>query len=482
MGGGYYSQDVAAQLRSGTRRYDWNTAASPGAQPRVVHPALNPLGKRREVNNETPIVVALDVTRSRGDDTKQVYAKLPVIMGLIELEGYVKGPGIGFAAVGDADADRAPLQVSQFEADNRMDENLERFWIEEGGGGTGQESYELCAYFYSRTNCVRLARGDGKKGYFFFVGDEGFYPNVSKSQVKRLIGDDLAEDMPSREAFRRLQEKFHVFLVYPKKTVEERRSDIDAEIRARVVAAGGQYDHVDIRASLLWNNRNDLDLHVVPPSAEEVYFGHKKSACGGWLDVDMNVMGDTIKPVENVRWSQGSAPPGVYRVYVQNFRYYEAPTEPTPFRVELDIGGEVQHLEGVIAPHHTGASSNTTVAEFQYDPNRNRPPAAQDDQYKQYSDEVVLGQWASVIPREHILRIDDARSIHDVLLGALAIASGSRDLPTYLADLRRRGATDVQVAQIGGTLQTLAPPNVGGEVVGDVPAGAPGRPGRSKRL
>lgn len=483
MGGGYYSQDVATELRSGTRAYTWSTPAA-AATTRAVHEALNPFGKRREVNNETPIVVALDVTRSRGDDTKLVYDKLPVMMGLIELEGYVKNPGISFAAIGDADADRAPLQVGQFEADNRLDEALERFWIEEGGGGTGQESYELCAYFYSRTNCVRLASGTGKKGYFFFVGDEGFYPTVSKRHVKRLIGDDLDEDLDAGEAFRRLQEKFHVYLVFPNKPLEDRRKDIDAEIKARVVAAGGQYDHVDIRASLLWNNTNDLDLHLVPPSGEEIYFGHKQSACGGWLDVDMNVRGDTIKPVENVRWAKGHAPAGHYKLYVQNYRYYSSPEAATPFRVELEVGGEVKQFDGTIPAGCTGFQSNQVIAEFDYDPAAKHTPAAQDDHYKQYTDDVVLGQWATVIPKAHILRIDDPRSMVDVLLGALAIATGSRDLAGYVADLERRAVPRPTIDAIASTLSTLAPPDVGGEAIGDVPRAAAGasRPGRTKRL
>src|SRR5204863_8435113 len=136
-----------------------------------------------------------------------------------ELKGYIENPGISFCAVGDAFADRAPLQVGQFEADNRLDEVLQRIWIEEGGGGTGQESYELAAYFYSRTNCVRLAQGIGKKGYFFFVGDEGFYPKLDKAAVKRLIGDELEADLDAGEVFRSLQEKFHVFLLFPQKTM-----------------------------------------------------------------------------------------------------------------------------------------------------------------------------------------------------------------------------------------------------------------------
>src|SRR5262245_9204947 len=213
MGGGQYSLDIARENRS-TNAAAFAQAAVPVVHA-DVHPALNPYGKRREVNNVTPVVVALDVTRSRGDDTKLMYEKLPQLMGQIELKGYTENPGISFCAIGDANADRAPLQVGQFEADNRLDQVLERIWIEEGGGGTGQESYELAAYFYTRTNCVRLAKGVGKKGYFFFVGDEGFYPKVDKMHVRRLIGDELAQDLDAAEAFRLLQEKFHVFLLFP---------------------------------------------------------------------------------------------------------------------------------------------------------------------------------------------------------------------------------------------------------------------------
>lgn len=483
MGGGYYSQDVAEQLRSSPREYNWS-ASPTTATARGVHVALNPYGKTREVNNETPIVVALDVTRSRGDDTKIVYQKLPTFMGLIELEGYVSGPGVSFAAIGDANSDRAPLQVGQFEGDNRLDEVLERFWIEEGGGGTGQESYELCAYFYSRTNCVRLAKGESGKGYFFFVGDEGFYPAVSKDRVKKLIGDELTEDLDAAEAFRRLQEKFHVFFVYPKKSIEERKKDIDAEIRARVLSAGGQYDNVDIRASLIWNSRNDLDLHVIPPSGEHIYYAHKQSACQGWLDVDMNVRGETEKPVENVRWGRGLAPAGRYQIYVQNYRHHDAPTHATPFKVELEVNGVIEHFEGVIPPGESGTGSKQVIATFDFDPSaRDERAPKKDSSYDAYSDEVILAQWGSVLPAGHVLRIEDPTTIVEVLLGGLAIASGSRTLESYLGDLRRRGIADTIITQVGSALAGLSPEAMPGTVVGDVPGGAgQERPARTRRL
>src|SRR5213082_769283 len=100
MGGGSYSLEIAEDNRSTNQ-----AAFQPAARATIrseVHPALNPLGKRREVNNVSPIVVALDVTRSRGDDTKLMYEKLPKLMGQIELKGYTDNPGISFAGIGDA--------------------------------------------------------------------------------------------------------------------------------------------------------------------------------------------------------------------------------------------------------------------------------------------------------------------------------------------------------------------------------------------
>lgn len=335
MGGGYYDGDVAQQSRS-TREDAFTFRGEPsGADParREAHPILNPFGKVRECVNETPIVVAFDVTRSRGDDARHVYDKMPMLMGQIHMRGYVPGAAISFAAIGDATVDQAPLQVGQFEADNRLDEVLESMWLEEGGGGTGQETYELAAYFYARHTTLHCL-DRGKKGYLFFVGDEGFYPKVSKEHVRRFIGDDLPADVDSKEIFRELQERFDTYLIYPRSTWEQRKQDIDAEIRKRVLDAGGRHAGVDIRASLIWNNRNDLDLHVLTPAGEHIYFGAKRGMCGGELDVDRNVQGETTKPVENTRWVKGGAPAGRYRVWAENYRFHESKHAATPFRID----------------------------------------------------------------------------------------------------------------------------------------------------
>jgi hypothetical protein len=173
---------------------------------------------------------------------------------------------------------------------------------------------------------------------------------------------------------------------------------IDAEIRRRVLEAGGTHEGCDIRVSLLWNNRNDLDLHMTTPAGEHIYFGAKKAACGGWLDVDMNVRGETTKPVENIRWLKGASRPGLHQVTVRNYRFHD-PSAPTPFRIELEVEGQVFHHDGVISPGgETGVTSDILVTEFEHTPGkklaappRNMRPAEHGNTWN-----VRPGQWVPV--------------------------------------------------------------------------------------
>jgi uncharacterized protein YbjQ (UPF0145 family) len=121
--------------------------------------------------------------------------------------------------------------------------------------------------------------------------------------------------------------------------------ELDPEFGKRLQREGGATG--ELRISLLWNNRNDLDLHVTPPSGEEIFFRHKKSRCGGELDVDMNVGGDSTTPIENVFWAHGSAPRGRYQVSVKQYSCRDG-NNRTPFRIEVVAAGRVTHYEGVV--------------------------------------------------------------------------------------------------------------------------------------
>lgn len=444
MGGSYYDREVESTSSSS----GFSSRADNVMKKKDSRPSIRPKGRFLSCKrSKRPIVIAMDVTRSRGDDSKILYDKLPMFYGQLLIQNYLRKPAISFCAIGDAHAnDQAPLQVADFAAGNALDDWLSDLWLEEGGGGTGQESYELAAYYYA--NRCNLSLPEGKKGIFFFTGDEGFYDTVDGGQVRSIIGE-ATSDLSSVEVFAELQKKFDVFFIFPQKDAEQRKADIDAEIQTRLDREGAKSG--DITASLIWNNRNDLDLHCITPDGEEIFYGHKKSQCLGELDVDMNVSGESTKPVENIYWPKGRAPRGKYKFFVQNYAYHECNKKPTKFKVALRIGDKVEHIEGEVSG--SGSSSNVTVAEFEF---KGVKVAEQSEVYENYSDKTILDQWRSVIPPERVLVIQNPKAIVDTMLGAIALTAGAKDLNGYLVDMRKRGQTPDRVEEVKTALKPLS--------------------------
>lgn len=81
----------------------------------------------------------------------------------------------------------------------------------------------------------------------------------------------------------------------------------------------------ELQVSLSWDTETDVDLHVVEPGGEEIYYSNETSESGGTLDLDSNA-GCTIDDVnnENVTWERG-APRGEYIVRVD---YWSACSVP----------------------------------------------------------------------------------------------------------------------------------------------------------
>jgi hypothetical protein len=104
-----------------------------------------------------------------------------------------------------------------------------------------------------------------------------------------------------------------------------------------------------VQVSLIWNNFNDLDLHVVAPSGELIFFQNRRSRCRGVLDVDRNAEGPTTnEPVENVYWPANRAPFGEYVVVVDHYRNH-GDTDPTAFEVQVKVDGRTRKLTGIIS-------------------------------------------------------------------------------------------------------------------------------------
>jgi hypothetical protein len=167
--------------------------SSPTTQ-RSVHPELNPHGTTRECMNLTPIVVAMDVTRSRGDDSRVIYAKLPMFIGQIELRNYVPGPGDQLR--GDR---RRDLRGSRAAAGRpvRGRQPPRRGALQDLARGRrrrlGPGVLRARGLLLRSPHEAGGGRARGEKGFFFFLGDEGFYPQVDLAQVRSILGHEAPE-------------------------------------------------------------------------------------------------------------------------------------------------------------------------------------------------------------------------------------------------------------------------------------------------
>jgi hypothetical protein len=95
----------------------------------------------------------------------------------------------------------------------------------------------------------------------------------------------------------------------------------------------------DVQVTLTWASGDDLDLHVIDPAGQEIYYGSRSSSSGGELDTDDTAgCGTSGSHVENVFWPTGGAPPGTYEAFVVAFNGCGAPASYT---LEVRVGGDL---------------------------------------------------------------------------------------------------------------------------------------------
>ena len=237
-------------------------------------------------------------------------------------------------------ASRAPLSSMRSQRSDRR--NKRRHVVSRGLqldqlSGTAQQAYQQ-----------RQQRRVSQYSDLQLVMDEIFIPGRDAVEV----GDDEEDDVEDRSTWIAENEdnlNAHADLVAEEEvgtgisvrlTEEE-----DRELMERLAREGGKSGVVQI--SLAWDDYNDLDMHVFCPSGERIYFNNRKSACGGELDVDMNVRPKSKKPIENVVWTN-EAPDGEYKIGVHFYRHHrKRRTKKTcQFRLRVVTYGQAKEYSG----------------------------------------------------------------------------------------------------------------------------------------
>ena len=173
--------------------------------------------------NTIPIILALDVTGSMGSTAIEVQKKLNPIM--IEIYKRIKDAEIMVMAIGDLAYDISPIQISQFESDIRIAENLDKIYFENGGGGNDYESY-TAAWYMGLKHCKLDCWKRGKKGLIITMGDEPINPYLPCRQLNEATGDTNQADIETKDLYKQVVEKFDVYHIsvesnsYPNQTRE----------------------------------------------------------------------------------------------------------------------------------------------------------------------------------------------------------------------------------------------------------------------
>lgn len=147
-------------------------------------------GPFNDYRDPITILVGLDVTGSMGSIPKQLLTgKLGDL--IVTLKKTYSRPNenlqISFAGIGDAKHDRAPLQVTHFESDNRFAQQLPKIWLEGGGGVVGEESYNILWWYAAHKTHLNYVNQDHRKGILFTMGDEDVYDDLTASEIRQWL-------------------------------------------------------------------------------------------------------------------------------------------------------------------------------------------------------------------------------------------------------------------------------------------------------
>ena len=224
MGRGSYTSADWSKLKKSSKITEDSTASQIFTAKKMEE-RFNPLYiKVREARdsddhpNSTPIIIGLDTTGSMGYLSEEIAKNgLHETMMKIYATNPVEDPQMMFAAIGDV-VDQAPLQVTQFESDIRIAEQLLALWLE-GAGADSPEDFELLWYFAAKHIRTDAFEKRNQKGYLFTIGDADCHMKLSKENIKSIFGDTTGE-LTSAQLAKMAGEKFELFHIHIRSGVE----------------------------------------------------------------------------------------------------------------------------------------------------------------------------------------------------------------------------------------------------------------------
>lgn len=215
MGSGRFTADDWTKVR--TASVGRSTAQN--FKNRSMPDDLNPRNiKRRESRDSTdnpestPIMVGADLTGSMGDlaNTMLTEGCATLTLSMYDRKP-VTDPHLMFLGIGDVHSDSAPLQMTQFEANAVIADQLKKIYVEGNGGGNNSESYHLPWYAAAFKVDADSFKKRGRKGFIFTYGDESVPPPLTPEHIARVFGDSSEESFSAERLLKMIEREWHVF-------------------------------------------------------------------------------------------------------------------------------------------------------------------------------------------------------------------------------------------------------------------------------
>jgi len=187
----------------------------------------SPVGVDLSTKSPLSALLLLDQTGSMGEAPKYIIEKMPTMYS--ESNAAIQGKKLSELSKGEKLEDKLeiaviaigdernnelnPLQAVDYAQGGILVKNVLNIYPEGNGGGNARESYDLGLYF--ALNHVKTPKIDGIKPIMVIVGDEGFYEDIRKTEIKKHTGDVLSGNLKTRDVIKDLTNKFDVYMLRP---------------------------------------------------------------------------------------------------------------------------------------------------------------------------------------------------------------------------------------------------------------------------
>lgn len=210
--GWYGDAAYSYSSRGATKRKAASTRAAAHG-PRTYEKKSNPLEKlvdphkHIETQSTNPLIVAVDVTGSMANWPFEIFDRLPLLYNT--LSQYREDLEICFAAIGDANYDKWPLQVTTFAGGYDLEQLLGALYGE-GGGGDAPESYGLFAHW---VNTHVKTPNASETPFMIVFGDAPMHPRVSRKHISHYMGDRMQSDVDAIAAWQRASQNWNTWFL-----------------------------------------------------------------------------------------------------------------------------------------------------------------------------------------------------------------------------------------------------------------------------